>query len=571
MTGDGFTLGPADVKRVMSGYLGLLREQREALDRLNVYPVPDGDTGTNMVLTMESVVAETDSATSMAELSRAMAHGSLMGAQGNSGIILAEILREIAAVLDGQESIHSGHLAEGLERASEAAYGAVGSPQEGTILTVLRASAVAATDGDPGSPEPLARFLERVYRAAEASLRRTPEMLPVLREAGVVDAGGGGYLLLLAAFLDEVTGKRVALPAEIGRGVAARVGRDRRGDEPRYEVVFLLEGEEDAGHRLMESWDSLGNSIVVVGGDGTWTCHVHTDDVGGALEAGVEAGTPHRIQVTDLFAQAADEAFHRDTSFEPLDRAASAHVGVVAVAVGRGAIDLFRDAAVQGIVVGGHTMNPSVRELLEVVEAVPARIVVVLPNNRNVIPAAEQLDTLTKKRVLVVPTRSMPEGLAALIEYDTGVTDAVAVTRAMATAAERVTTVEVTSAVRDAVTPAGTVHLGDWLGLVGGSVSEIASPRPGAATRLRGFAVGSVRRARLAERRSAAALTKVVTRLLERTVGDDASLLTVITGSGARPETTDAARRWMRRHRPGVAVEVLDGGQPLYPYILGVE
>jgi DAK2 domain fusion protein YloV len=567
MTGDGLTLGPEDLKRVMRRYLERLTEQREALNRLNVYPVPDGDTGTNMELTMESVVSETDRAASMTELARALSHGSLMGAQGNSGIILAEILRELAAAVDGNASVHSGHFSEGLERAAAAAYGAVGRPQEGTILTVLRASAQAASDGGRGSPEPLSGFWDRVYRAAESSLKRTPELLPVLREAGVVDAGAGGYLLLLAAFLEEATGEPVALPVEIGQGAAARI--ERVESEPRYEVVFLLEGEGDAGRRLMDAWEGLGNSVVVVGGEGMWTCHVHTDDVGGALEAGVGAGTPHRIQVTDLQAQEADEAFHRDTSFQPLEQAAEAPVGIVAVAVGRGTLDLLRDGGVQGVVIGGQTMNPPVRDLLEIVDAVPARTVVVLPNNRNVIPVAEQLDNLTRKKVFVVPTRSIPEGLAALIEYHPSAGDPISLTRAMAAAAARVTTAEVTSAVRDATTPAGSVRAGDWLGIVDGTVVAIVPARPSLIRRV--LRLGRRSLPEDARRRPVAALSDALVGVLERAVGDDAQLVSLLTGSGALEAVTEAACRWLASHRPGVVVEVLAGGQPLYPYVIGVE
>ena len=569
MSGDGFTLGIEDLKEVMRRYLQRLREQREALDRLNVYPVPDGDTGTNMTLTMESVVAETDRAASMADLARGLAHGSLMGAQGNSGIILAEILREIAGVLDGRDSIDARHLADGLRRAADAAYGAVARPQEGTILTVLRASARAAADGGRSDPEALGEFLGRVYRGAEEALRKTPEQLPALKEAGVVDAGGGGYLLLLAAFLDEVTGEAVELPPELGRAAAARVGGDPGG--PRYEVIFLLDGPDGAGKRLMESWGEIGESIVVVGGEGMWSCHIHTDDVGAALEAGVSAGSPHRIQVTDLFAQAADEAFHRETSFEALEEATTARVGVVAVASGRGAIDLFRDAGAQGIVVGGQTMNPSVRDLLDAVESAPAGTIVVLPNNRNVVPAAEQVDSLTKKRVLVVPTRSVPQGLAALIEYHPSVTDAARVAVAMTAAASRVTTAEVTSAVRDATTPAGPVRAGDWLGMVEGSVVAVVSSRPSPIRRFFGFLGGRSRRVRVAESASAAALTTILIRVLDSAVDEDAELVTLLTGSSARATSTDAARRWLAEQRPGAVVEVLAGGQPFHPYVLGVE
>ena len=534
-----------DLKRVMQRYLDRLRQYREALNRLNVYPVPDGDTGTNMTLTVESVVAAVGAAENMDQLAAAIAHGSLMGAQGNSGIILSQILRGLADAFRDESSVGTAQLVDALDRASTAAYKAVGKPVEGTILTVLREAADAARETQTPEGEGLAAFLGRVYRRAQESLEKTPELLPVLKEAGVVDAGGAGFLLLLVAFLEEVTGEDVSLPEAIFAAATARlVGpADQEGHsiaDLRYEVMYLLHSDDPAaGDRLRDTWASLGESIVVVGDRGTWNCHIHTDVIGPVLEAGIALGRPERIKITDLLEQAADEAHHRAAQFEPLPAFARTEVGVVAVASGGGIVALFREAGVQGVVIGGQTMNPSVRDVLGVVEDVAARTVIVLPNNKNIIPVAEQLDGLTAKTVHVVPTRSIPEGLAAMLAYMPGA-DATSTVAAMQRAADDCGWGEVTRAVRDATTPAGVITEGDWLGIVNGDVSVI-SPDPA------GAAVG----------------------VLEALTDEDAELVTVFVGS----DTDAGVTRSILDHieRSGLESSVVSGGQPLYPYLFGVE
>ncbi len=547
MSPNRLSLRPQDLKQVLSRYLSRLRQYREALNRLNVYPVPDGDTGTNMTLTVESVVAEVEAAESMEEVASALAHGALMGAQGNSGIILSQILRGLADAFRGAADLGTTQLVDALDRASEAAYQAVGKPVEGTILTVLREASEAAREAETPEGEELADLLQRVYDRAERSLVNTPELLPVLKEAGVVDAGGAGFLLLLVAFLEEVTGSDVALPEAIFAAAAAQLVHSGDGEahsiaDLRYEVMYLLRSEDSsAGDRLREAWAELGDSIVVVGGDGVWNCHIHADDIGPAIEAGIGLGRPERIKITDLLDQVSGEMHHRPVGFEPRPEFASAEPGVVAVGVGDGIAGLFRDSGVQGLVVGGQTMNPSVREVLEVIEAVDATTVIVLPNNKNIIPVAEQLDSLTTKRVHVVPTRSVPEGLAAMIAYMPG-GETEATVGEMAAAARDVTAGEVTRAVRDASTPAGEISEGDWLGIVSGDVAVIADNCPAA-----------------------------VTGVLGRIVGEDAEIVTIITGAEADAAVTEQIASGLEESTPGVTVEIVSGGQPLYPYLFGVE
>jgi DAK2 domain fusion protein YloV len=548
MSSNRLSLRPQDLKQVLNRYLERLREHREALNRLNVYPVPDGDTGTNMTLTVEAVVAEVEAAESMDEVAAALAHGALMGAQGNSGIILSQILRGLADAFRNAVDLGTAQLVDALDRASTAAYQAVGRPVEGTILTVLREAAEAAQDADTPEGEDLAELLHRVYRRAEVSLRNTPELLPVLKEAGVVDAGGAGFLLLLVAFLEEVTGTEVALPQAIFSASPVRLAPPSDSEprtsvaDLRYEVMYLLRADDDStGDRLRASWSELGESVVVVGGDGIWNCHIHTDDIGPTIEAGITLGRPERIKITDLLDQAADESFHREAEFGPLAEFANAEVGVVPVAVGEGVIGLFRDAGAQGMVIGGQTMNPSVRDMLEVVDQVVAADVIVLPNNRNIVPVAEQLDALTTKRVHVVPTRSVPEGLAAIFAYLPG-RDPDSTTAAMAAAVEDVTAGEVTQAVRDAATPAGPIREGDWLGIVSGDVRVVASD-----------------------------CGKAAWGVLEAIIGESSEVITIVTGIEADEAVTDSITSRLSEDHADVAVDVVYGGQPLYPYLFGVE
>jgi len=564
------------VKTSLRRYLVLLREQQEALNRLNVYPVPDGDTGSNMAATMEAVVERSEKATDMAELAEAIADGSLMGAQGNSGIILSQVLRAFASTLEGRDGLDARGFSEAIGSAAAAAYGAVGRPVEGTILTVLRETAEAIADDETAD---LLTTLDTAYRVAEESLRRTPDLLPVLAEAGVVDAGGAGLLLLFAAVVEEVSGEAALLPedllsaeADLPRGDRDDLDRPSSIADLRYEVMFLLDGPDGAGDRLKDAWAEIGDSIVVVGGDGAWNCHIHTDQIGPSIEVGIAEGRPHRIKITDLLEQAAAEEIHGELQFEPLPDARRAKVGVVAVAAGDGIIEMFREYGVQGVVVGGQTMNPSVGDLLAAVDSAPSKTVIVLPNNKNVIPAAEQLDALTRKSIHVIPTRSIVQGITALIAYEPD-SDADRTAEAMGLASALLTSGEMTRAVRDARTPAGTINEGDWLGVVDGTVAVITPSGRGTALRhrLEGWVVGKDRLRGRVDARAGKSELKALISLLDAVVSPDHEIVTLFTGQGARPDVATDAAAWLAEARPKVTLQVAEGGQPLYPYLIGSE
>jgi DAK2 domain fusion protein YloV len=540
-------LGAGDLRAVVAAFGDALRAHQEPINRLNVYPVPDGDTGTNMALTVESVLAELDGAgPDMASVCKAIAHGSLMGARGNSGVILCQILRGLATTFADGEEVDGPAFARGLAAATEGAYKAVGRPVEGTILTVVREASEAAADAAAAGGATLARVLEASLARGGAALQRTPELLDVLRQAGVVDAGGTGFLLLLDAALCVVSARPLPEPADIAGPVPAAAAAEHSAGtgiaDLRYEVMFLLEAGDEAVDAFREAWAGIGDSIVVVGGDALWNCHIHTDDIGAAIEAGIDAGRPRQVRVTDLADEAEEERWVREAvpSASGSDLPAVT-TEVVAVASGKGLRALFEVHGAGSVVSGGQSMNPSTAELLEAVEACRADQVIILPNNANIVAVAEQVDGLTSKSVWVVPTTEINSGLAALVAFDPR-HDAEENAKAMAAATEGLVAGEVTQAVRAFGSNVGPIAEGDWIGLGPGGIEAFAADVAGAA-------IG----------------------LLDALVGDTSELVTLIGGEQARTEDTELIRAWLIEHRPDVEVEVHDGGQPLYPYLVGIE
>jgi DAK2 domain fusion protein YloV len=551
-----------------------MKRHAGGINRLNVYPVPDGDTGTNMSRTLDAVVAELDGASRELDTTcEAISHGSLMGARGNSGVILSQILRGLSSTLKTAKSSGAPRVAEALKAASAAAYEAVLKPIEGTILTVVRETADAAQRAASDGAT-LAAMLRVARAAGQKALDSTPEMLPVLKDAGVVDAGGAGFMLLLDSAIHVVDGEPLPEPtyddgpsAEQLEKVALRHAADGSVDvsELRYEVMFMLDLEDTKLKKFKNSWGEIGDSIVVVGGDGIYNCHIHTNDIGAAIEAPINiGGRPSKIRVTDLFEEVATlgESVHamREASLGAPTSTSSGSTNdhhrhgslqsalppvtcaVVAVASGDGLAELFGQMGVHGVVTGGQTMNPSTQELLDAVEHMNATQVVILPNNKNIIPVANKIDELTKKDVRVVPTCSMPEALAALVAYDPEAS-AEHNGSQMSRAASSVATGEVTQAIRDTNSDVGPIKAGDFIGLV------------------RGDGVVAV----------AATLEDACHDLLAKLITPQRELLTIITGSEATSMATEALVAYVRQAHPHISCEVHFGGQPLYPYLFGVE
>ena len=609
MRADG-RLSADDLARVVRVYSDALKQHRPALNRLNVYPVPDGDTGTNMALTVEAVSNEIDEAQAkagdraldMEEVTACLSHGSLMGARGNSGVILSQVLRGMANAFRDAASrpgdagkLGPADLADAFSRASDSAYVAVSNPVEGTILTVARAAARGAEEalrggvsdegvngesvsgesvsGESGGDEPdkspgLADVLEAARGSAAQALAGTTEQLPALRAAGVVDAGGAGLLLLFDSFLQVVDGREIEAPpapaghlghapaGHEGHAPAGHVGRAVAGDglafpgdvgDLRYEVMFFLEAPDDAIPAFRAVWEGVGGSIVIVGGDGLYNCHIHTDDVGAAIEAAIEIGHPRQIRVTDLYDQVEEERWVREAAAAGDQHEAPPEpvtCAVVAVCAGEGVKRIFRSLGARHIVAGGQSANPSTAEILDAIASAPAEEVIVLPNNSNVIAVAEQAAAHSPKKVRVVPTAGTQEGFAALLAYDP---EAHVGTNAdnMAAAAARVVAGEVVQASRDAVSEVGPVKDGDWLGLSRGGIEVVASQPFSAAD---------------------AAIS-----LLGSLIADDHEIVTIIEGEGARAADTRRVVEWLSEHHPDVSSEVHHGGQPLYPYLFSIE
>jgi DAK2 domain fusion protein YloV len=556
------TLDAAELCQVIVTFRDALRSHQEVINRLNVYPVPDGDTGTNMALTLESVVEELQGidAADLPSACKAISHGSLMGARGNSGVILSQLLRGIA---DGLASVGGpsggADLAAALSAADDLARQAVMRPVEGTILTVARGAAEAARSS-VGARSSVASVVEAARAGAADALARTPDLLPVLARAGVVDAGGTGLLLLFDAMLTVIDGRPLPSPPPVpdepvltgspgGIDDAIMASHDGGGDiaDLRYEVMYLLEAPDDTIPSFKEVWAGLGDSIVVVGGDGLWNCHIHTDDIGAAVEASLDAGRPRHIRVTDLLEQVEEERWVREgagtagTGPSDTPHGPPPTTGVVAVATGDGIGRIFRSLGVHRVIAGGQTMNPSTADLLEAVESIRSDEIVILPNNKNIIPVARQVDELTGKTVRVVPTETVAEGFGALLAYDPG-SHAEANADAMGASARNVVAGEITRAVRDSESDVGPIRSGDWLGLSRRGIESVADTIAGAACAL-----------------------------LDTLVADDHDLVTLIEGEGSGAADTRRITEWLAEHRPGVVTEVHHGGQPLYPYLFSIE
>jgi DAK2 domain fusion protein YloV len=538
----------ADTLRdVVIAFRDSLVTHKAIINALNVYPVPDGDTGTNMSLTLQSVVADLpEPGASMEDVCKAVSHGSLMGARGNSGVIMSQILRGLSAGLSGGEIVTGPAFSSALTDAATAAYGAVGNPVEGTILTVVREAAEAGATADQSS---LLCVMDAARAGAASALERTPSLLPVLAEAGVVDSGGTGLLLFFDAALFVIDGREIPAPV-MPEGASVPTMQADRPDghdhaalaDLRYEVMYFLDAPDDAIEGFKAAWGVIGDSIVVVGGDGIWNCHVHTDDIGAAIECGIDVGRPHKIRVTDLLEEVEEQDWVKQAVSEvSLVDIEPSTTAVVAVAVGRGVGEIFRSFGVQHVVAGGQTMNPSTAELLAAVEALPAEGVIILPNNKNIIPVAQQVNAQSSKSVTVVPTRSIVGGMAALVSYDPEA-ELDANVDGMLEALAHLVQGEVTMAVRETTAEGFAISDGDWLGLAQGTIVAVEADAIAAAAAV----VGSL-------------------------ATDEHEIVTLVVGEDSNANEASTLVAQIALSHPDLEVEVHSGGQPLYPFIIGVE
>jgi hypothetical protein len=519
------TVDATAVRRWCTAGLAALGRHEHEINQLNVYPVPDGDTGTNLVLTLTAAdqALHADPVDSTGSALRTMARGALLGARGNSGVIVAQLLRGLADSLATVPTVRGHDLADGLTAAAKASYAAVAAPVEGTILSVANAAARGAIGADS---DDLRTVAEAAADAAATALARTPLQLPVLAATGVVDAGGRGLVVLLDALVEVVAGRVPDRPAMLVPAVGTLDCAAEETSEYAYEVQFLLDAGDEAVARLRTVLGGLGDSLVVVGtGEGTWNVHVHVNDVGAAIEAGVVAGRPYQISVTRF----EDQAAGRDPGAR----------GAVVVASGDGLVELFSGEG--AVVVGG---TPSTAEVLAAIRATRAGQVVVLPNDPDtqaVATAAADEAAAEDIRVSVVPTRSPVQALAALAVRDPGrrFDDDVI---AMAEAAGACRYAEVCRSSRDALTVAGRCRAGDVLALVDGEVHLIGTD-----------------------------LAVVCRQLLDRLLGGGGELVSLLVGADAPPALADELVAHLAEGWPFVEVQLHQGGQPTYPLVVGVE
>lgn len=569
MTIDGLLL-----KRMFLQAATLLNEHMEAVNALNVFPVPDGDTGSNMSMTMNSAVREMErtGGETVSEVVAAFAQGSLMGARGNSGVILSQLFRGFARHCDGIATLDSRAFALALQSGVETAYKAVMKPVEGTILTVARESAAAAT-AIARKQKGIVEVLRATLEAAEGSLARTPDLLPVLKKAGVVDSGGKGLVLILQGYLEAAQGKPVAegeiRPASVPAPVMAPPPRAERHDtSPATKIAFEVDeeisniefpydtelfirrypdGPPIPSEQVQEVLATMGDSVYVVGDENLAKVHIHAKNPGPVLDYCIKYGDLIDIVIHNMREQHLDllgrTAAGTDAPAAPPPPSVEVvGSGVVAVGVGDGLEEVFRSLGATHVIQGGQTMNPSTQDLLDAINACPSEVVFVLPNNRNIILAAEQAATLTEKQVYVVPTRSIPQGIGAMLKWS-ATDEPEKIAAEMAKAPAEVETGEITFAVRDTTFGELEIASGDILGLWNGEIKVTGnSPEE--------------------------VLKQVLAAMVEEKGGD---VISVYWGEGTDETRAEALGEELRALHPTRDVEVLYGGQPLYFYLFSLE
>jgi DAK2 domain fusion protein YloV len=524
------------VQELAHGALASLERNRQRIDDLNVYPVPDGDTGTNLTMTARSVVDELDRTTTedRAGLVKEVTRAALMGARGNSGVILSQIIRGAAETLRTNGEVDTHTLAAAFRSASDAAYRAVRQPVEGTMLSVIREM---AEEGESAENDGLTKpeFLARLVRRGEEAVARTPEQLAVLREAGVVDAGGAGLLEIVRGLAATAAGE--PLPEAPAKREELNIEAIHQELSPyRYCTTFMIEGEDLDSDGIEHELEQLGDSLLVVGDPEALKVHVHTDEPGRALSVGTRAGVIDRVEIANMHEQTVQR---EQRLLEAVPDGPPSTTGVVAVVAGDGNRRLFESLGATKIVEGGQTMNPSTAELVEAIESTPAAEVVLLPNNSNVILSAEQAAGLVGKPVTVVPTDSLPAGLAAMLAFDPE-RPAAENAEAMNEVVGGVKTGEVTIASRDVELNGLSVRKGAWLGLAGG---EAVAGGPD--------------------------FDDVAAAVAERLLEEPRDVMTLLTGAD-EPDLKGLVQRIQAAH-PRLELDVQSGGQPHYPLLLSAE
>ena len=545
-------------KQMVAFGAACIAQQKQTINDLNVFPVPDGDTGTNMCLTIQTAVNELRKCqpATVDEAAKVTASGLLRGARGNSGVILSLLFRGMSKVLKGTAEADGAQLAAAMQEGVATAYGAVMKPAEGTVLTVSRLAAQRALEaaGEQNSAE---YVLEEAIRTGYATLAETTEMNPVLKKAGVVDAGGKGYLIILEGMLRALRGEEIP---EVEEQVEEKADFAAIGDEDitfAFDTVFSVRKTTDRPlDGLREYLGSIGDSLVIGEDDESFKVHVHTDTPGDALNEAQKYGTLELAKIENMRTQAADLAAGRkaqstddlDAIEEELENGACAvaapekRYGFLAVCAGDGLAAVFRDLGVDRIVSGGQTMNPSTESILREIDQTPSEVVFVLPNNKNIIMAAQQCVGLSEKEVIVVPTATVPQGISAMMCVDTEEPDPQNILQAMTDAAANVTTAQITYAARNSDFDGFAINEGDYLALCDGKL------------------LGTDR-----------SLDVLLERLARLAADKSAEFITVYAGEGVSDEDAARAAALFETVCPDAEVSALPGGQPVYYYIVAIE
>ena len=544
-----------------------LDSKKDWINELNVFPVPDGDTGTNMTMTIMSAAKEVSSLTNptMAELAKAISSGSLRGARGNSGVILSQLFRGFCKVIKEYDEIDVTILCEACQKAVETAYKAVMKPKEGTILTVAKGAAEKALELSDET-EDVVTFVEGVIKQAEYVLDQTPEMLPVLKQAGVVDSGGQGLVQVLKGAYDALIGKEIdytiegaptgAAPAKISAETEAEI---KFGYCTEFIIVLNAPMSDNEEHAYKAFLESIGDSIVVVADDEIVKTHVHTNDPGLALQKALTFGSLSKIKIDNmreehqeklikdsqkLAAQqkAEEEAYEAAQADEKTNNMPAKEMGFVSVSIGEGMNEVFRGLGVDYLIEGGQTMNPSTEDMLNAIEQVNAKTVFILPNNKNIIMAANQaVDLVEDKQIIVIPTKTIPQGITALVNY---IPDHSAEENKeqMMAEIENVKTGQVTYAVRDTEIDGKTIKQNDFMGIGDKSILSVGTD-----------------------------LKATTLEMVDAMVDEDSAIVSIYFGSDSDEDSANELAAAIEEKYPDVEVEVNDGGQPIYYYVISVE
>ena len=544
-----------------------LDSKKDWINELNVFPVPDGDTGTNMTMTIMSAAKEVSSLTNptMAELAKAISSGSLRGARGNSGVILSQLFRGFCKVIKEYDEIDVTILCEACQKAVETAYKAVMKPKEGTILTVAKGAAEKALELSDET-EDVVTFVEEVIKQAEYVLDQTPEMLPVLKQAGVVDSGGQGLVQVLKGAYDALIGKEIdytiegaptgAAPAKISAETEAEI---KFGYCTEFIIVLNAPMSDNEEHAYKAFLESIGDSIVVVADDEIVKTHVHTNDPGLALQKALTFGSLSKIKIDNmreehqeklikdsqkLAAQqkAEEEAYEAAQADEKINNMPAKEMGFVSVSIGEGMNEVFRGLGVDYLIEGGQTMNPSTEDMLNAIEHVNAKTVFILPNNKNIIMAANQaVDLVEDKQIIVIPTKTIPQGITALVNY---IPDHSAEENKeqMMAEIENVKTGQVTYAVRDTEIDGKTIKQNDFMGIGDKSILSVGTD-----------------------------LKATTLEMVDAMVDEESAIVSIYFGSDSDEDSANELAAAIEEKYPDVEVEVNDGGQPIYYYVISVE